>query len=332
MILDLKKEASESKAREKDLHANLDKAKAELGAAKEQLGALPKTEAIVTAVNQLNEPKQIEAPKIATVKEGFSVSAGGLYVKPVALGNTNFEPGFQVATSYQAPNNWDYALKFKHFTSSSTNSSDSYNISSSSSGPISSLNIYTIGYTSNYNVLDLEVGKLLSLSNTVGLRLSGGIRSAIISEGAHSLSSSTSSDSNNSNGQSSYKSEFLGIGPRFTASPIWKPFANNFRMIANVGTSLLVGQYSSSSSSSSSYSSSSWSSTSYEPTISNNDFVTTLEAGAGFGYTIKATLVDIDLQTGYQLERWIGPSFGYSSAPLLFSGYHGAYGTVAIKY
>ena len=36
MILDLKKEVSESKTREKDLHATLDKANAELGAAKKQ--------------------------------------------------------------------------------------------------------------------------------------------------------------------------------------------------------------------------------------------------------------------------------------------------------
>ena len=42
MILDLKKEVLESKTREKDLHANLDKANAELGNAKKQLGELPK--------------------------------------------------------------------------------------------------------------------------------------------------------------------------------------------------------------------------------------------------------------------------------------------------
>ena len=81
MILDLKKEVSESKTREKDLHANLDKANAELGAAKKQLGALPKTELIVTAVKQLDEIKKDEPPKIPNIKEGFFVSAGALYVK-----------------------------------------------------------------------------------------------------------------------------------------------------------------------------------------------------------------------------------------------------------
>jgi hypothetical protein len=311
MILDLKKEASESKAREKDLHANLDKAQAELGAAKEQLGALPKTEAIVTAVNQLNEPKQLEVPKITTAKQGFSVSAGALYVKPVtnlSNSNTSFEPGFQVATSYQALNNWDYALKFKHFTSSNINNNDSYSSSSSSwsGSTYSYTSTYPIGYTSNYNVLDLEVGKLLSLSNTVGLRLSGGIRSAIISE------------SENSTYDSQIQSnQFWGIGPRITASPTWKPFANNFRVIANFGTGLLVGQYNS-------QYSLNFSDSYYSTSNNHNNFVTTLEAGTGIGYTIKANLVDIDLQTGYQLERWLGP--------LMFSGYHGAYGTVAIKY
>ena len=365
MILDLKKEVSESKTREKDLHANLDKANAELGAAKKQLGDLPKTELIVTAVKQLDEPKKIESTKILNAKEGFSVSAGALYVKPVTsnsvsgqIGNVpysenisdsgiNYGGGFQVSTGYQALNNWDYGLKFKHFKSSSnvTDSLGTY-VSDVGAGVV----VPAIGYTSNYNVLDFEIGKLFSLSDNVALRLSGGIRSAIMNERLNSsvafiipTSNTTNGASQGSgpsvNGSANTKNNFWGIGPRITASPTWKPFGNNFRVVGNVGTSFLMGQQNANYSSSGSvnnictigvsgsdcndYSVSSNSSSKRE------SFATILEAGSGFGYTIKANLVDIDLQTGYQLEHWIVTD---QTSNLIFRGYQGAYGTVAIKY
>lgn len=374
MILDLKKEVSESKTREKDLHANLDKANAELGAAKKQLGELPKTELIVTAVKQLDEPKKNESSNIPNTKEGFSVSAGALYVKPVTsnsasgqIGNVpysenisdsgiNYGGGFQVSTGYQALNNWDYGLKFKHFKSSSnvTDSSGTY-VSDVGAGQAGSLGggvvVPVIGYTSNYNVLDLEIGKLFSLSDNVALRLSGGIRSAIMNESLNSSVAFAIPTTNTNivnpisgtsvNGSANTKNDFWGIGPRVTASPTWKPFGNNFRVVGNVGTSFLMGQNNDSYSSSGSvnnvctpsigglgsdcndYPSSSTSSSKRE------SFATILEAGSGFGYTIKANLVDIDLQTGYQLEHWIVTD---QTSNLIFRGYQGAYGTVAIKY
>jgi Legionella pneumophila major outer membrane protein precursor len=360
MILDLKKEVSESKTREKDLHANLDKANAELGAAKKQLGELPKTEPIVTAVKQLDEPKN-ESSKIPNTKEGFSVSAGAIYVKPVTsnsasgqIGNVpysenisdsgiNYGGGFQVSTGYQALNNWDYGLKFKHFKSSSnvTDSSGTY-VSDLGAGQVGGVVVPVIGYTSNYNVLDLEIGKLFSLSDNVALRLSGGIRSAIMNESlnssfAFSIPTTNPSSGPSVNGSANTKNDFWGIGPRVTASPTWKPFGNNFRVVGNVGTSFLMGQNNDSYSSSGSvnnvcsglgsdcndYPSSSTSSSKRE------SFATILEAGSGFGYTIKANLVDIDLQTGYQLEHWIVTD---QTSNLIFRGYQGAYGTVAIKY
>ena len=364
MILDLKKEVSESKTREKDLHETLDKANAELGAAKKQLGALPKTELIVTAVKQLDEIKKDESPKIPNIKEGFSVSAGALYVKPVTsnsasgqIGNVpysenisdsgiNYGGGFQVSTGYQAFNNWDYGLKFKHFKSSSnvTDSSGTY-VSDLGAGQLSSLGggvvMPVIGYTSNYNVLDLEIGKLFALSDNVALRLSGGIRSAIMNENlsssvAFAIPTTNSSSGPSISGSTDTKNDFWGIGPRVTASPTWKPFGNNFRVVGNVGTSFLMGQQNANYSSSGSvnnvcmlggtcndYPSSSSTSSRRE------SFSTILEAGSGFGYSIKANLVDIDLQTGYQLEHWIVTD---QTSNLIFRGYQGAYGTVSIKY
>ena len=57
--------------------------------------------------------------------------------------------------------------------------------------------------------------------------------------------------------------------------------------------------------------------------------VTILEAGSGLGYTIKTNSADIDLKTGYQVEHWITDG---QTNNLNFNGYHGAYGTVAVKY
>ena len=372
MILDLKKEVSESKTREKDLHANLDKANAELGAAKKQLGELPKTELIVTAEKQIDEPKN-ESSKIPNTKEGFSVSAGALYVKPVTsnsasgqIGNApysenisdsgiNYGGGFQVSTGYQALNNWDYGLKFKHFKSSSnvTDSSGTYvsDLGAVQVGPLGGgVVVPAIGYTSNYNVLDFEIGKLFSLSDNVALRLSGGIRSAIMNERLNSsvafiiptsntINGASQGSGPSVNGSANTKNNFWGIGPRITASPTWKPFGNNFRVVGNVGTSFLMGQQNANYSSSGSvnnictigvsgsdcndYSVSSNSSS------RRDSFVTMLEAGSGFGYTIKAKLIDVDLQTGYQLEHWIVTD---QTSNLIFRGYQGAYGTLAIKY
>ena len=60
-----------------------------------------------------------------------------------------------------------------------------------------------------------------------------------------------------------------------------------------------------------------------------NSYVTMIEAGSGIGYTIKANLVDIDLKTGYQFEHWIVTD---QTDNLIFRGFHGAYGTVGIKF
>jgi hypothetical protein len=58
-----------------------------------------------------------------------------------------------------------------------------------------------------------------------------------------------------------------------------------------------------------------------------------LEAGTGLGYTIKTNSADIDLKTGYQLEKWINQNnTDYFSNTDIFTGYQGAYGTVAVKY
>ena len=315
MILDLKKEVLESKTRENDLHANLDKANAELGVAKKQLGALPKTELIVTAVKQLDEIKKDELPKIPNAKEGFSVSAGALYVKPISNNledKVNYDPGFQVSTNYQAKNNWDYALNFKRFQST-TNFSDVYDYTAYTS---------TSNYKStlNYNVLDLEIGKLITLSDNTSLRISGGLRSAIIDQ---KLSNYTTRSSGFGSDYYESDSNFWGLGPRITADPTWKPFGNNFRVFGSVASSFLMGQRN--------YT---FYNEVYNDSTRNNNFVTMLEAGTGLGYTIKTNSADIDLKTGYQLEKWMNQNNTdyFNTQNDIFSGYHGAYGTVAVKY
>ena len=326
MILDLKKEVLESKTRENDLHANLDKANAELGVAKKQLGALPKTELIVTAVKQLDEIKKDELPKIPNAKEGFSVSAGALYVKPMTNGDyglqdkINYVPGFQVSADYQAKNNWDYGLKFKHFQST-TNYKPEY--------PVLQTDATDNGqYKINYNVLDLEIGKRLVLSDNTSLRLSGGLRTAIMNEKTDYTSTFVDPYSSyRYASSSSYTPDFWGIGPRITGEPTWKPFGNNFRVFGNVAGSFLMGQ--SNASWSSSYSSS-YSDYSSSSSSKRDGFVTMLEAGSGLGYTIKSNSADIDLKAGYQLEHWITDIQADNN--LNFNGYQGAYGTVAVKY
>jgi len=336
----LKREVAVSKTRESDLQVHLDKAKAELATAKKQLD---------------------ETQKISNVKEGFFSSAGGLYVKPLirslspneALGTNSdngldYESGFQVSTGYQTDNSWDYALKFKHVNTNS---------SVATMNSITGLQIgspYVLGYKSDYNVLDFEIGKLFSLSDNIALRVSGGIRYAALNEnlissysysstGGGSYSSAPDwkvvsyTTTTTASGTSSFKHDFWGIGPRITATPTWKPFGNNFRVFGNVGASFLKGQQIETTSANNSYSCSSTSSvvscggssSNYSSRIRQDSFVTVLEAGSGMGYTIKTNLVDIDCQAGYQFEHWLVTD---QTANILFRGFHGAYGTVGIKF
>ncbi len=286
----LKKEVADSKVRESDLQVQLHKAKAELVSSNVRPHELPKD----------------EEKKVPNVKEGFFASAGALVVKPhtdrksynVDGSAFDYTPGFQVATGYQADNNWDYTLRYKHFD---TNGSVTFpNLGCNGIGCDENTNPR---YKSSYNALDFEIGKLLSLSDNASLRVSGGIRYAMMSENLD-LSSYTE------------KNNFWGIGPRITAAPTWKPFGNNFRVFADVGASLLNGQNLNTYSHSGGFFSQSGSTRS-------DPFVAVIESGSGIGYAIKTNLVDIDLSAGYQFERWLADS--YDSR---FRGFDGAYGKI----
>jgi hypothetical protein len=359
MILGLKNEIADSKGRESDLHVELNKTKTDLNIAKKQLSELPNTGQGVSTIKHLKNSENDIRPTQADSKEGFTITAGALYVKPVTSANTpypydyidnnniNYGPGFQVSADYQAKNNWDYALQFKHFQSTSNVSNDTNYYYQGG--------IPNIEYAINYNVLDLEIGKLFTFSDTVSLRISGGLRSAIMNEKLTSTSSISSSSSGsyssypdwiytpytittNSNISDSMSNNFWGIGPRITGEPGWKPFGNNFRIFGSVAGSFLMGQQNDTYSGASSYNCSSTSTVvtcgsnstyAYKNDYRRESFVTMLEAGSGMGYTIKTKSMAIDLKTGYQLEHWIVTD---QTDNLMFRGFHGAYGIVGVNF
>ena len=359
MILGLKNEIADSKGRESNLHVELNKTKNDLNLAKKQLSELPNTGQGVSTIKHLKNSENDIRPTQTDSKEGFTITAGALYVKPVTSANNlypydyidnnniNYGPGFQVSTDYQAKNNWDYALQFKHFQSTSNVSNDTNYYYQGG--------IPNIEYAINYNVLDLEIGKLFTFSDTVSLRISGGLRSAIMNEKLTSTSSISSSSSGsyssypdwiytpytittNSNISDSMSNNFWGIGPRITGEPSWKPFGNNFRIFGSVAGSFLMGQQNDTYSGASSYNCSSTSTVvtcgsnstyAYKNDYRRESFVTMLEAGSGMGYTIKTKSMAIDLKTGYQLEHWIVTD---QTDNLMFRGFHGAYGTVGVNF
>ncbi len=289
MILALKKEVADAKHKEIELQTNLDQTKNELIATKKQLNEAPKADL------SLANKSSSETPKINTsnAKEGFTVSAGTLFMTHDDLyfggdikNSSDYEPGFQIASTYQAKNNWDYALKFKNFTTS-INANTIYGA-------------YKLKY--QLNIIDLEVGKLFPFSETIELRMAGGVRS-IIGNASNEYTCSAPycfpSYTNTS------KFNYWGIGPRITGTPIWKPFANDFRIFGNFGASFIMG------SSGSNY--------------QNSERNLILEAGSGIGYVLKTKPYNIDLQTGYQLESW-GNNTGS------FSGYHGPYANIGVKF
>ncbi len=119
------------------------------------------------------------------------MSAGGLYVRPLinseftinnAVGTfrmpgneMDYEPGFQASLGYQVTDNWDHRLKFKHFSAK-----EKATFGSLSSSLLTAF--VQQEYQLKYDVLDFELGKQFALSDSVSLRLSGGLRYAALKD------------------------------------------------------------------------------------------------------------------------------------------------------
>lgn len=304
----LKKEVAASKTRESELKASLSRAQADLLAAKERPG----------------EPLKDDKQKTPIAKNGFFASAGALYAKPLVNASAgfvpiksnelNYDPGFQVSAGYQAADNLDYGLKYKRF--------DTDGAVSAARPGITQTTTYTT-YKSEYNILDLEIGKQFSLADKVALKVSGGIRAAVLDERFSSIQNQLNNGLTSVATNTSLKKDFWGVGPRISVAPVWKPFGDSFRVFASVGGSFLKGQQHENNTC--------FFGTSNMCGDANSDdaFVTMIEGGSGLGYTIKGNLVDIDLQAGYQFEHWLTSD---QTSNLLFRGFHGANGTVGIKF
>ncbi|MFM8340977.1 MAG: Lpg1974 family pore-forming outer membrane protein [Methylomonas sp.] len=312
MILDIQKEQQKlsnelqlSKQREVALEQELKATKEELKLAQNDLKEIPST----------FEPQM---KKEETLKEGFKVSAGTVYTKP-SFGTertghmtTDYMAGFQVSANYQASNNWDYGIKYQGINSNSTSAPYSRSgVSQNGELPLPPVN-----YKLNYNLVDLELGKYLKLSDSLMMRLSGGLRYMSLVQ-AYSFNFSQQPLGINSVMliTEPFSSSTWGVGPRVTASPVWKPFDKNFRIFGNFGFSALAGSQ----------------------TYKNNgldfntdEFYSIVDTGAGIGYTIKNNLIDIDLEAGYQYENWVNNS-SIDASPS-FRGMHGTYGTIGINF
>ncbi len=296
----LKQEVTQGKKRESALQLELTRTQDELVIAKQQLDQ---------SFADTEEPEEL------AIKEGFFISAGGLYVRPLIdskftlngvtgsfrmPGNEmDYEPGFQVSLGYQAADNWDYRLKFKHFSAKEK----------STFGSLSSILVVFAQqeYQLKRDVLDFELGKQFALSDSVSLRMSVGLRYAALKDNYKTTERDILRDIFGLGLAPSFtttknENDFWGIGPRLTASPTWKPFHNNFRIFSNIGTTFLMGQYEFGGSPSGRFTD-----------LGNKEgFVTIVEAGAG-----------------YQFEHWLDSDL---TDELLYRGFHGSYGTIGVKF
>lgn len=311
IILDVQKEqqrlSSElnlAKQRESELEQELKITKEKLKLATEDLNVIP------TSLSVKGRDKLLP--------EGFKFSAGTVYAKPTLTGtyanitSSDYMAGFQISANHMTTNNWDYAIKYQSINSTSTSTSTSGSFSNTTviSGEL--LTPPTFNYKLDYNLIDLEVGKHLVLSDSTMMRFSGGLRYMSM---VQTLSTSSVADSAYYT-RAPYLLESSnstwGVGPRITASSIWKPLDKNLRIFGNLGVSTLTGAIS-------------------ERYLSedNDVLLTIVETGGGIGYTIKNNLIDLDLEAGYRYESWIND---FSSFGPRFTGMHGAYGTVGIYF
>lgn len=341
----LKQQLFESKQRERNLQSELAATRSKLFDARKSI-----------TQPAGNQTKELER------KEGFFATAGAIYVRPMIddsgininpsqtdtydntliSQNMDFEPGLQVSAGYQASDNWDYTLKFKHFNArESANTFTSPSIPTQLTGVGSSQDLLNTpnstvqsDYATNYSALDFEIGKKLNLSENITIRFSGGLRYSALAEnwsdtrtvsniGFQSVLTGPEiigSESLIVKEERKYSGEtdFWGIGPRITASPSWQPFSNNFRVFGNVGASLLMGQYELNRQYNDAY-----------IHANKEGFFPIVEAGAGIGYDIDMGLVALDIQAGYQVEHWLDSDL---TDHLLFRGFHGSYGTIGVKF
>jgi len=288
----LERDVTKSKLREARLRDDLHKAKIQLASVQKATS------------HDFGEPTY-DAPQR---DEGFVASAGLLYVMPnishESQGDiTDYNLGFNISAGYQDANNVDFSINYKHFT---TDDVLQKNLSTGVLGvDIPVTNIYTV----NYDALDFETGKRLQLSDSISMRLSGGLRYATINQ--NSITQYVAFGNASDVGR---ESNLWGVGIKAGIAPEWNPNNSNFRIFSSLSGSYLAGKWDSKSSSD-----------------AHSSLFSMVDASVGVGYLLPTSIGDIEIKASYQYEL-LNISDTGSSTYFEYRGYQGAYGSIGYAF
>ncbi len=284
----LERDVTNSKLREARLRDDLHKAEIQLASVQKATS------------NDFGEPIY-DAPQR---EEGFVASAGLLYVKPYAtnkqLGNDNdHDLGFNMTAGYQAANNVDYAINYKHFGTDdaswrTSTVSDTFKV--------------------DYDVLDFVIGKRLQLAESVSMRFSGGLRYAAIDEESIQLNGTTTTGG---------KSDLWGVGLLAGIAPEWNPVNSNFQIFSSLSGSFLAGGF--------------HSPRFGIPIRDKHILFSMVQASAGIGYLVPTDFGDIEIKASYQYElvdinSQLEGATASTTTLFDYKGYQGIYGSIGYAF
>ena len=294
----LERDVTKSKLREARLRDDLHKAETQLASVQK------------AASNDFGEPTY-DAPQR---EEGFVASAGLLYVMPnISHENqgeiADYDLGFNISASYQDANNVDFSINYKHFAT------DDVLLKSQSGVPV------TDKYTVNYDALDFETGKTLQLSDSVSMRLSGGLRYASINENTiiQSVGCGLTCFAIDLGGESN----LWGVGIKAGIAPEWNPNNSNFRIFSSLSGAYLAGKWDDKLTSD-----------------ANSSLFSMVDASVGVGYLLPTSIGDIEIKASYQYElldtantnTFIKGNIVNTSNNFEYRGYHGLYGSIGYAF
>ena len=160
----------------------------------------------------------------------------------------DWSPGFRVGFGFQpAEESWDVKLYWTYFHTSQDATVGGLStvftefFSGFVGGDVNPFNSALIDWRLTYNTIDLEAGRKFAIGESVWIRPSLGIKTAIIQQ---NIQLDTSDALYSTSTEESITHDFWGIGPSFGVSGAWNlPKCNNLSLTGSFSADFLFGQW-----------------------------------------------------------------------------------------
>ena len=160
----------------------------------------------------------------------------------------DWSPGFRVGCGYQPDaDSWDVKLYWTNLRTSQEAEAGGLAIvipqffSGFVGGNQCYFNVAAIDWTLNYNTIDLELGRKITIGESAWIRPSMGIKAAIIKQDIHTYLTDYLLDIT---AEERVAHDFWGLGPSFGIDGAWNlPKCNNLSLVGSFAGDFLFGQW-----------------------------------------------------------------------------------------